>query len=112
MLAGWGRQLRVCQVGLLPRSAALLLLRQAAAPVCPTLLLLQQMTYVKQLEEYEEAVMRKRLEEMPEGGAAAGGLVGSCTERLRLGLADGWSAGSLSIGPRGEPGCCRDGWSA
>lgn len=29
---------------------------------------LQQMTYVKQLEEYEEAVMRKRLEEMPEQG--------------------------------------------
>ncbi|PSC67626.1 hypothetical protein C2E20_8723 [Micractinium conductrix] len=27
----------------------------------------KQMTYVKQLEEYEEAVMRKRLEEMPEG---------------------------------------------
>ncbi|KAI7837399.1 hypothetical protein COHA_008766 [Chlorella ohadii] len=26
----------------------------------------KQMTYVKQLEEYEEAVMRKRLEEMPE----------------------------------------------
>lgn len=32
------------------------------------LFLPQQMTYVKQLEEYEEAVMRKRLEEMPEGG--------------------------------------------
>jgi hypothetical protein len=26
----------------------------------------KQMTYVKQLEEYEEAVMKKRLEEMPE----------------------------------------------
>lgn len=26
------------------------------------------MTYVKQLEEYEEAVMRKRLEEMPDAG--------------------------------------------
>lgn len=26
----------------------------------------KQMTYVKQLEDYEEAVMRKRLEEMPE----------------------------------------------
>ncbi len=26
----------------------------------------QEMTYVKQLEEYEEAVMRKRLAEMPE----------------------------------------------
>lgn len=26
------------------------------------------MTYVKQLEDYEEAVMRKRLEEMPEAG--------------------------------------------
>lgn len=26
------------------------------------------MTYVKQLEDYEEAVMRKRLEEMPESG--------------------------------------------
>jgi hypothetical protein len=28
--------------------------------------LLQKMTYVTQLEEYEEAVMKKRLEEMPE----------------------------------------------
>jgi hypothetical protein len=27
---------------------------------------LQEMTYVKQLEDYEEAVMKKRLEEMPE----------------------------------------------
>ena len=27
---------------------------------------LQQMTYVKQLEDYENAVMRKRLEEMTE----------------------------------------------
>lgn len=27
---------------------------------------LQQMTYVKQLEQYEEAVMRKRLDEMTE----------------------------------------------
>jgi len=26
----------------------------------------KQMTYVKQLEDYEEAVMRKRIEEMPE----------------------------------------------
>jgi hypothetical protein len=26
------------------------------------------MTYVKQLEDYEEAVMQKRLEEMPEAG--------------------------------------------
>ena len=26
----------------------------------------QEMTYVKQLEDYEEAVMKKRLEEMPE----------------------------------------------
>lgn len=26
----------------------------------------KQMTYVKQLEDYEEAVMKKRLEEMPE----------------------------------------------
>ena len=26
----------------------------------------KQMTYVKQLEEYEEAVMKKRLEEMPD----------------------------------------------
>jgi hypothetical protein len=29
------------------------------------------MTYVKQLEDYEEAVMRKRLEEMPEAGGCA-----------------------------------------
>ena len=28
--------------------------------------LTQEMTYVKQLEEYEEAVMKKRLAEMPE----------------------------------------------
>ena len=27
---------------------------------------LQEMTYVKQLEDYEEAVMKKRLEEMPQ----------------------------------------------
>ena len=30
------------------------------------LLIMQDMTYVKQLEDYEEAVLRKRLEEMPE----------------------------------------------
>lgn len=28
--------------------------------------LMQEMTYVKQLEDYENAVMEKRLEEMPE----------------------------------------------
>ena len=43
----------------------------------------QQMTYVKQLEDYEEAVMRKRLEEMPEAGARppcfpAAGALSSC----------------------------------
>lgn len=31
-----------------------------------SLLPAQQMTYVKQLEQYEEAVMRKRLDEMTE----------------------------------------------
>lgn len=31
----------------------------------------QQMTYVKQLEQYEEAVMRKRVEEMTEEEMAA-----------------------------------------
>lgn len=34
------------------------------------------MTYVKQLEDYEEAVMRKRLEEMPEAGELALGCPG------------------------------------
>lgn len=29
-------------------------------------LVLQEMTYVKQLEDYEEAVMQKRLDEMPQ----------------------------------------------
>lgn len=28
--------------------------------------IMQQMTYVKQLEQYEDAVMRKRLDEMTE----------------------------------------------
>lgn len=32
----------------------------------PFAMLPQQMTYVKQLEQYEEAVMRKRLEELTE----------------------------------------------
>ena len=46
----------------------------SSAPMnVPLMLLLQQdMTYSKQLEQYEEAVMQKRLEEMPE------------TERSRL----------------------------
>ncbi len=30
------------------------------------MLRLQEMTYVKQLEDYEEAVMQKRLDEMPQ----------------------------------------------
>ena len=37
-----------------------------------TILIVQDMTYSKQLKQYEEAVMLKRLEEMPE------------TERSRL----------------------------
>jgi hypothetical protein len=36
----------------------------------PGLLTVQQMTYVKQLEQYEEAVMRKRVEEMTEAELA------------------------------------------
>ena len=33
--------------------------------------MLQQMPYAQQLDDYEEAVMRKRLEEMPEQGGCS-----------------------------------------
>ena len=41
-------------------------LAPAGNPCLPPLPWLQQMTYVKQLEQYEDAVMKKRVEEMTE----------------------------------------------
>ena len=82
------------------------------------------MTYVKQLDEYEQAVMRKRLEEMPEGGAlrcrgawvCAGQCVcvecalwrlGARRDAAAGGAGVGWASGA---GSRGRPGgycrCC------
>ncbi len=57
----------VCRAGLHLAAAS----AANASPHHPPNTCLQQMTYVKQLEDYEEAVMRKRLEEMPEAGELA-----------------------------------------